>query len=266
MRFAWLTDIHLNFLGARQIEQFVERLNAAAVDAFVISGDIGESASLVDYLQRLAADTGKPIYFVLGNHDYYFSSIERVRAAVERLIADVPVLHYLTQESVIELSPDTALVGHDAWSDGRYGDFLSSPVMLNDYVLIRELASLEPVERLRRLNALGDEAAAHLYTVLPQPLKRYRHVFVALHSPPYPEACWHEGESAAPNNPHLPHFSCKAAGDALRDLAQQYPQTQITVLCGHTHGEGTAQILPNLRVLSGRAEYGAPVIQKVFEV
>jgi hypothetical protein len=102
--------------------------------------------------------------------------------------------------------------------------------------------------------------------VLPAALRQYERVFVALHSPPYPEACWHEGQSAQPDNPHLPHFSCKAAGDALVALAQEYPHTQMTVLCGHTHGAGQFQRLPNLQVLSGGAEYGAPVIQQIFDM
>lgn len=34
----------------------------------------------------------------------------------------------------------------------------------------------------------------------------------------------------------------------------------------HTHGSGEAQILPNLRVLTGGARYGAPVVQRVLEV
>jgi hypothetical protein len=41
---------------------------------------------------------------------------------------------------------------------------------------------------------------------------------------------------------------------------------QMTVICGHTHGAGEAQILPNLRVLTGGAEYGNPVKQRVLEV
>lgn len=268
MRFAWLTDIHLNFVGAQQLELFLQSLTDSAADAFVISGDTGEASSVCDYLERIAAQVQKPVYFVLGNHDYYRSSIEKVRGAVTRLTATVPWLHYLTREQVIELTPDTALVGHDAWSDGRYGDFFKSSVLLNDYFLIHELAQMGLVQPalLQVLNALGDEAGEHLRKVLPEALQRYRRVYVAIHSPPFPEACWNDGQSAAPDNPYLPHFSCKAAGDALYDMARQYPQGTLNVLCGHTHGKGEAQILPNLRVFSGGAEYGTPVIQAVFNV
>ncbi len=37
-------------------------------------------------------------------------------------------------------------------------------------------------------------------------------------------------------------------------------------MCGHTHGEGEAQILPNLKVLTGGATYGEPTLQRVLEV
>ena len=40
----------------------------------------------------------------------------------------------------------------------------------------------------------------------------------------------------------------------------------MTVLCGHTHSAGEAQVLPNLRVLTGGAEYGRPELQRVLAV
>ena len=63
----------------------------------------------------------------------------------------------------------------------------------------------------------------------------------------------------------LPHFSCQAVGDVLLELAADYPKVDFTVLCGHTHGGGMVHIKDNLLVLTGRAEYGQPAIQKLFE-
>jgi hypothetical protein len=40
----------------------------------------------------------------------------------------------------------------------------------------------------------------------------------------------------------------------------------MTVLWGDTDGSGEAQILPNLRVLTGGAVYGKPCVQRVIEV
>jgi hypothetical protein len=44
------------------------------------------------------------------------------------------------------------------------------------------------------------------------------------------------------------------------------PGHQMTVLCGHTHGGGEAQVLLNLRVLTGDARYGQPAIQRMLEI
>jgi len=40
----------------------------------------------------------------------------------------------------------------------------------------------------------------------------------------------------------------------------------MVVLCGHTHSSGETQILPNLFVKTGRAEYGAPELQEIINV
>jgi hypothetical protein len=137
-------------------------------------------------------------------------------------------------------------------------------VRLNDWRLIDELAGLDDEQRLEKLEALGDEAAEHFRSVLPEALARYAHMLVLTHVPPFREACWHDGRIS--DDDWLPHFSCKAVGDVLLAAMKARPDRQMTVLCGHTHGAGEAQILPNLRVLTGGAEYGKPRLQGVIEV
>ena len=87
---------------------------------------------------------------------------------------------------------------------------------------------------------------------------------VLTHVPPFREACWHEGRISDDN--WLPHFTCKAVGDALLEAMAAAPDHRMTVLCGHTHGGGEAQVLPNLRVLTGDARYGQPVIQRILGI
>lgn len=265
MRLAWLTDIHLNFLGTQQIAYFLDDLAPAELDAVLITGDIGEAPHVGDYLIRIQTALALPVYFVLGNHDYYYGSIAGVRANVQRLQQDYPQLHYLTHLGLIPLSPTVALLGHDAASDAGYGDFMASSVMLNDYVLIHDFLGLSQVERFSKMQAFGQEAAQHLQAVLPSALEHYEQVYVALHSPPFMETAWHEGRTPSAHDPFLPHFTCKAAGDVLLDFAKAYPQRHLTVLCGHTHGNGERRILPNLHVLTGGADYGKPRVQQIFD-
>jgi predicted MPP superfamily phosphohydrolase len=62
----------------------------------------------------------------------------------------------------------------------------------------------------------------------------------------------------------LPHFACKVVGEVLRSVMAEHPECKLTVLCGHTHSPGVANILPNLFVKTGSAEYGYPRLQEVM--
>jgi 3',5'-cyclic-AMP phosphodiesterase len=266
-RFAWLTDIHLNFLGMSALQNFFSQVAELDVQAYVISGDIGESGTVSEYLKAFSHTVARPVYFVLGNHDFYRSSIVQVRQEVMARLSDNPYLHYLTKTEHLELTPDAALVGHDGWADGRYGDFLASTMMLNDYVMIRELAQAleQGHESLwRAIQQQADESAQLLSERLAKALDRYPLVFVTIHPPPFAENTLYNGLPSPANS--LPHFSSKAIGDVLLHMADRYPQKRMIVLCGHTHVASETHLRPNLQVLSGSAEYRAPTVQRIFSV
>lgn len=274
-RLAWLTDLHLGFADEDQVDGLINSIRSETPDAVLIGGDISEAPTFAAHLKFIAAEVNVPVYFVLGNHDFYHGSIEKVRLAANVLAQEHPNIHYLSAAGAVRLSEATALVGHDGWGDARTGDFLHSPVLLNDYFLITELARLMPDPgrlqgddftdaALRRplraaLRRLGDEAATHFRTVLPRALEQARHVIVLMHVPPFREACWHKGRTS--DDDWAPHFTCIAAGESLMEVMREHPDRRMTVLCGHTHGGGFAQILENLEVHTGPAEYGAPRMQ-----
>jgi predicted phosphodiesterase len=263
-RLAWVTDIHLNFLQPPRLEAFYSTLANAPADALLLSGDIGEAPDVTLFLEALAIRFGRPIYFVLGNHDFYHGSIAGVRARVEALCGASPGLVWLPRAGVVPLTAETGLLGHDGWGDGRLGDYWASQVQLNDFYLIEELSSIDCRERLARLEALGDEAAAHFQAALPHALEQFPSLMVVTHVPPFREACWYAGRIS--DDHWLPFFACKAVGDALAQAMRARPDRRMTVLCGHTHETGQTQILPNLLVLTGGAQYGAPHIQRILTV
>ena len=274
MRLAWLTDLHLDFVTDeyRRMRLFDEVLSTAA-DAVLVGGDTGEADSFASKLDELAAALQTPVYFVLGNHDYYRGSISQVRDLAKDLSRHCDDIQWLPDAHVVDLSERTALIGHGGWGDGRAGDFMASTVILNDYLMIRELQESHGFpEReqiltsglLEKLNALGDEAAAHLEAAASEALRTHDEVLVLMHVPPFHDACWHQGQLSDAN--WSPHFVCQAAGEALRELMRQRPEKRMTVLCGHTHSGGEASILANLQVLTGAAEYGEPEVQRVLTV
>jgi 3',5'-cyclic-AMP phosphodiesterase len=264
MRLVWLTDIHLNFLNHHEMDNFLSVVRAREADAILLTGDIGEARSVAPLLQTLDEAWRRPIYFVLGNHDFYSGSIAGVRADVTALGRRHPNLVYLTAAEVIPLTATVGLVGDDGWADARLGNYVQSLVMMNDYRLIAELAPLTKEFRWPKLKQLGDLAAEHIRRVLPAALAQFPEVILATHVPPLRDACWHEGQIS--NDEWLPHFTCKAMGDAILEIMRATPQRKLTVYCGHTHSSGICQPLPNVTIYTGSAQYGLPTVQEVIEV
>ncbi|CAD7701990.1 unnamed protein product [Ostreobium quekettii] len=266
MRALWLTDIHLDHLrDAAAFAAFAARVSVghAPFDGAIVTGDISTAQHLKGHLEALAAAWGRPVWFVLGNHDYYGGGIKQVRTEMASLVSH-PLLTYLPQAGPIKLSPTASLVGIDGWGDGRLGRPETTPVLLNDFVLVRELeASKGRMGLLSTVRRLGDDEAARCRELLAAAAERSRRVVVATHVPPFREACWHRGGIS--DDDWLPWFTCKAVGDALVEAAETHPDKQFLVLCGHTHTSGTATILPNLVVRTGGAVYGSPKVEDVLE-
>lgn len=263
-RVAWLTDIHLNFLEHPDIVELCRRVAAENPDVVLIAGDISEAPSLESHLNLLAEHLDRPIYFVLGNHDYYRSSIDAVRKRVSELSRTTRNLRWLPAAGVVPLTETTALVGHDCWGDGKLGSGEQSPIVMTDFLVIKDLLGLSTKRLFEKLAALGVEAAAHFRQCLPEALASHEHVLVLVHVPPFRESCFHEGEISLDD--WLPFFTCEAVGQVLLEIMTAHPDRRMTVLCGHTHSAGIARILPNLEVRTGAAEYGRPELQEVLLV
>ncbi len=282
MRLRWATDIHLDFLPDREADAFCASLFAglASGDQVVVTGDISNAGQLGGHLRMLrdhAQAARACVSFVLGNHDYYGSSVAGVRAMV-RQACDGPVA-WLGDEWQV-LSPDrTALVGVDGWADARVGN-PNTGVLMNDFRFINDLADRMPprgVTEWRRgadrtavheeLRRLADAEAASLRVKLAEVLEgpaAVQRVVVATHVPPWPGACWHEGAMSGPE--WLPYFCCVATGQVLEEVAASRPDVRFAVLCGHTHGAGVFDPLPNLRCHTGGAEYRRPSACATFDL
>ncbi|MFN8665900.1 MAG: metallophosphoesterase [Gemmatimonadaceae bacterium] len=261
-RIAWATDVHLEFSSAARIARFTDEVRAASPDVLLLAGDIATARSLTTALSLLEARLPCPTYFVLGNHDFYGGSIRSVRAEVVARTESSASLRWLPTAGVVSLSAETALVGVDGWGDARYGAVWSSGVRLNDFRLILEVSGLDLESRVRRLESLGDEEGLLLRHLLSAAVVTHRRIVVLTHVPPFVEAAWHEGAPSAPD--WSPFFACKATGDVLLEIAEEWRDVEFLVLCGHTHGAGEYVPRPNLRVLTGAAEYGEPRVQVVL--
>lgn len=233
-------------------------------DGLLITGDISEGDDVVFELRRLAEAVNQPIFFVLGNHDFYQSSIAATRQRVMELCREHPLLVYLTDTQPIELCPGCYLVGDDGWGDATQGDYARSPVRLNDFRLIADFHNTSSKAWQKRLKLEGQASAERLAQKLEALPEDAEQVLVITHVPPYRESCWYEGRTT--DDWWAPFFVCGAVGDVLSEFAKSRPDIQVTTLCGHTHHGGIAPMSSNHCVYTGAAEYGTPRVEAVVTV
>jgi predicted MPP superfamily phosphohydrolase len=262
-KLAWGTDWHLNFLKPPERQEFIERVARTDADAFAISGDFTDGRNLERDLLRLGSAINKPVFLLLGNHDRYHASFAEAEAIVQRAVLQHPQLHRLTGGELVELSPATALLGVDGWADGTAGAGSNSQVELNDTRLIEDLALLPRSMQWLKMRELAAGFAKVIEPTLHEAMSRYAEVIVLTHVPPLPEATWHEGRPSEAD--FLPHFCNPTLGRLLREVCLKFPEVKLTVLCGHTHGEGRHRE-GKMTVWTGGAEYFKPEVDRVIEI
>lgn len=242
----------------------MEEVATTPFDALCISGDISDGYRFVPALKEIhRCQLQKEIYFVLGNHDYYHSSIQATRDQAFALQKDLPNVHYLTRSEILPLTEKTAIVGHDSWADGGCGEFFSSSVSLRDFFAIEDFIDLSLQERFEKMQALGSEAAYTVKEKLWRACSEFSKVLFITHVPPFPEVCLYQGNRF--DKEWGPFFVCQAMGQVLLEVAKEYPDCELLVLCGHSHHRAEAQICVNMRVLAGESVVGKPQVQRVIE-
>jgi 3',5'-cyclic AMP phosphodiesterase CpdA len=266
-RIAWSTDTHLEFADELARSIFAQTIVKENADILVITGDVSNSKLIERLLKELQGRIGIPIYFNLGNHDFYGSSINKMRRWAKDITERKIRLHWIEAAGVVDLGDRKCLIGVDGWGDGQLGDPNGSRVLLNDWDLIEEFSRAQAMyslsARIELLRKLGRSSADTIRTALADALPNFDNILLMTHVPPWKEATWHEG--AHSTDDWLPWFSCKAVGDAIVDEVAKHPGKKVTVLCGHTHGVGYSKINDQIEVYTGGAKYRSPEVQKLFD-
>lgn len=259
LKIGWATDIHLDYADEVHRQNFIHQLMSLPLDLLLLTGDIAESKRYKEELLWIYSQIGIPCCFILGNHDFYGSSLQETKKEAAEFALSQQAIYYLTTQSGLILNEKWVLIGHDGWCDGQAGDYLNSTIELRDYQEIQDFCLLDKKSRLNLLHQLGKESASQVASKLKRAFRQYDKVILLTHAPPFIEACLYENQIA--NREWAPHFVNDSLGKVLLKSMKHYTKKSLLVLCGHTHHAATYHPLPNLTVLVGQARYHYPAMQ-----
>lgn len=278
-KYVWASDIHLDHIDDdAKLVEFANSLVVSDPVGVFLTGDISNANRLVYHLSVLERVVQRPVFFVLGNHDYFYGDIESVRKSMRQVSNMSQYLKYMPLSSYVALSPATALVGHDGWYDAVYGDGDRSRFLMNDWSLIKDYVPAsgggqymnmmkgvkDKAEVIAISRRLAHEGVTHIMNGIKSAVRYHKNVVVLTHYPPFRESHIYNG--AIGDAEAQPWFTSGMMGTMLLDAAKAFPAVSFTVLAGHTHGLYAGQPLPNLKVNVAGARYGRPDVAGTIEV
>lgn len=261
----WMSDLHFDQAPARDCRKLLSDLKNAEYDAAVITGDTAASATLVQHLKALAhACAPRPLFVVLGNHDFYGSSLYTTRAEVRVLCQKVTNLHHLQDHGAVWLNRHAVLLGHHGWADARCGWGSKTCIRNPDHWCIDDFRKLDQAGRFDLMAELGNASTSRIRQNLNTVLRQADTLIVATHVPAFQTSAHYNGTPCGPC--HSPHYVHASLGGLLIGAARHNHEKQFTALSGHTHSEVQEQILANLKSRVAGAKRGNPRIQGILTV
>ena len=234
-RLLWLTDPHFEKASPSTQNKIIQRLESKDYDIALATGDIAIASTLSTILPMLAeACSSRPLFVVLGNHDFLGADVKGTLAMVDRICKRHSNLTHLATHAPVRITEHNTLVGHHGLS-GRINR--------------RRQDSVESSQQIRR----GIFAASKTYTRL----------LVATHYPPFRTAVMFDKKTCGSQKPSFCH---PELGYQMINLGRSYDRTHIQVLAGHTHHAAEDVILHNLKCRVGAAGSGHTGIQEILMV
>jgi len=250
----WLTDTHVTFSFLWKKYALIRHIKNLEIDALLLTGDISNGL-LIDYvLYYLANNVEIPIYFVLGNHDYYFKSFNEVNSDMLSLSKRYENLFWLTQNDVLSLKEDTCIIGTEGWYDCNLGDpdYIKFTI---DWWLIEDFRNLKSMDkRIDAYRQLAKNSADQIETKLLKALNDgYKDVYLLTHVPPFKEATRDEGTIM--ENFWLPYNTNTALGERVKKIMANFPDRKLIILAGHSHTRVVVNLTHNIECRVNNANY-----------
>jgi predicted phosphohydrolase len=277
MKIAWMTDIHLDCVGNVQEKLAELATKTQNCEYVVLSGDITVSNALLPHLLMIEDALQKPFYFVLGNHDYYFSDIMSVRRRVVDHCRTSAFARYLSAIPYVKLGPGIAVVGHDGWYDALNGDAARSDIIMNDWLKIDDFSLaiknsyagkvLDKSAIIHVSRLICAASVKHIAEGIKSAVRdKHDRIVVVTHVPPFKESYNSDKYKNSDSSSVLPWYTSRTMGDTLLAAAKAYPNVNFTILSGHAHSHYDEYLLNNLNVRVGKSSYGSPQIAGYIDI
>lgn len=279
-KYVWITDTHFNVRENSLIAdlKLIENaMNQESADGLILSGDISVASKLVSQLGTLEQAVKKPIYFTLGNHDFWGTSYENVDKVMKDLTLMSPFLKYLPASEYLQLGTSTCVIGANTWYDAIIGRPNDSMFIMRDWLEMKDYinalegdvikSSIMTHEQKRKIIEVSRNLSRNAVDKIVSGIKAAKrnniiNMIIVSHIPPYRDVCMYNNKLS--DELHLPWYTSKLLGDALSTAAAQLPECNFTVLCGHTHSYAEKRMEKNLLVIAGQGDYDSIAVSGII--
>lgn len=253
-KYLWFTDTHLDKVPLWNLVRMLLHIIKEDPKGIFLTGDISNGLLTPWHLRMIATFVKCPIYFVLGNHDYHFSSIEKTHQKVRELCKEFPNLIWMTEAGVVHLNEEVALIGTEGWYDANNG----KPEYLQftfDWMLTEDFRKLPDMKaRIEAWRAIADKSAHDLVDKIEKAIEQgYKNIYVLTHFPPWKEATRDVGTVF--EQFWMPYNVNVRLGKALEEAMIDHKKKHITVLAGHTHTDCWIHVSRNIECKVSKAKY-----------
>jgi len=253
-KYLWYTDTHLDKVAPWTLMRFIYHVIKQRPHGVFLTGDISTGPLLCFHLKLLAKYIKCPIYFVLGNHDYHFTSIAKQHEKIRNLCKECPNLVWLTNSDVISLNNEVGLIGTEGWYDAKLGipDYLKYSF---DRFLVKEFRTLHSLEeQIASFRDLATWSCKFLEDKLEKALaQNFKTVYIMTHFPPWKEATRDVGKLL--EKFWLPYNVNYGLGQMIERVMKDRKKRNVTLLAGHTHTDAWIHVARNIECKVNKAKY-----------
>ena len=245
MKMGVVSDLHLNWIWSGNIDitddqQWEDKMFFMLPDAdiLVIAGDLCDDASkALSYCKRSwmksVSTRYKYIFFVLGYHDYYGTSLISLEQKIEKHILEQKLSNvFLLQNDCFEIpNTNTMIVGSTLWTDYSNRDplvMMNASFSMNDYKQIHD----QNYRKVSPERLLQEHYKAKQYIDIVAQENRDKELIVVTHHLPSFALC----DSYYDNQNTNAYY-----GSDLTDLILDNENIKYGI-CGHSHQRKQLQI------------------------